>query len=56
VADRISINLETTSSDRLGCIAGVKDYEENRQKAPHFSGGMNAVLRQSYYTLERIKP
>jgi len=29
VADRISINLETTSSDRLGCIAGVKDYQQD---------------------------
>ncbi len=29
VADRISINLETTSPDRLGCIAGVKDYRQD---------------------------
>ena len=29
VADRISINLETTSPDRLGGIAGVKDYRQD---------------------------
>ncbi len=29
VADRISINLEATSADRLGCIAGVKDYRQD---------------------------
>ncbi len=29
VADRISINLEATSSDRLGGIAGVKDYRQD---------------------------
>ncbi len=29
VADRISINLEATSPDRLGGIAGVKDYRQD---------------------------
>lgn len=29
VADRISINLEATSPDRLGSIAGVKDYRQD---------------------------
>lgn len=29
VANRISINLETTSPDRLGSIAGVKDYRQD---------------------------
>ncbi|WP_292518831.1 radical SAM protein [Methanoculleus sp.] len=29
VADRISINLEATSPDRLGCLAGVKDYRQD---------------------------
>ncbi|MDV2481350.1 radical SAM protein [Methanoculleus sp. Wushi-C6] len=29
VADRISINLEATSPDRLGCVAGVKDYRQD---------------------------
>jgi len=29
VANRISINLETTSPDRLGGIAGVKDYRQD---------------------------
>ncbi|MDK2917186.1 MAG: hypothetical protein PWR25_1743 [Euryarchaeota archaeon] len=32
VADRISINLETTSPDRLGGIAGVKDYDHSSRK------------------------
>ncbi|MFY9406017.1 MAG: helix-turn-helix domain-containing protein, partial [Candidatus Methanoculleus thermohydrogenotrophicum] len=27
----------------------MDNYEENRQKAPYFSGGMNAVHRQPYY-------
>lgn len=29
-------------------------YEENRQKAPHFSGGMNAVHRQLYLSKRSI--